>query len=142
MSSVDADNRALAEAYVDAWNRHDPEAIAALHTEDAVFENHTSGGHAIGPRAIAEIAAAVFRTFPDIRFVARRRYVSAALIVDEWTATGTQAQPMTRDGRTIAPSGRAVQWNGVDIMPVRDGKIARKDVYVDSNGLWRALESR
>lgn len=137
-----ADIRALAEAYGDAWNRHDPEAIAALHTEDAVFENHTSGGRAVGPRAIAEIAASVFRTFPDIRFASRRSYISADLIVDEWTATGTLATPMTRDGKTVAPSGRAVQWNGVDVMPVREGKIARKDVYVDSNGFWRALESR
>ena len=41
--------------YGDAWNRHDIDAILALHAEDSVFENHTSGGKGVGKDAIRQI---------------------------------------------------------------------------------------
>src|SRR5262245_31910575 len=50
-------------AYGQAWNSHDIEAILAMHTEDSVFENHTSGGQGIGKDAIREILRGVFATF-------------------------------------------------------------------------------
>ena len=54
-------------AYGDAWNGHDVERIIAMHTEDSVFENHTSGGKGIGKDAVREILKGVFAAFPDIR---------------------------------------------------------------------------
>ena len=125
-------------AYGEAWNRHDIEAILAMHTEDSVFENHTSGGKGVGKAAIREILKGVFATFPDIRFDARRTYVSDGLVTQEWTATGTLAVPMTRGAKTVQP-GKKASWNGVDVIPFRGTLVARKDVYVDSMGFLRAL---
>ena len=126
-------------AYGEAWNRHDVEAILALHTEDSVFENHTSGGKAVGKAAIREILKGVFKTFPDIRFDARRSYVCDGVVTQEWTASGTLAVPYTSGGATVQPTGRKVSWNGVDVIPFTGKLVARKDVYVDSAGFLRAL---
>jgi len=125
--------------YGEAWNSHDVEAILAMHTEDSVFENHTSGGRGIGKQAIREILKGVFATFPDLRFDARRTYVRDGLVTQEWTATGTLAVPYTRGATTVQPSGRKVSWNGVDVIPFAGDLVARKDVYVDSMGFLRAL---
>lgn len=129
-------------AYGDAWNRHDVEAILAMHTEDSVFENHTSGGKGVGKRAIREILEAVFAAFPDLRFDARRTYVRDGLVTQEWTATGTLAVPHTQGGVTVQPTGRKISWNGVDVIPFAGELVARKDVYVDSMGFLRALGFR
>jgi steroid delta-isomerase-like uncharacterized protein len=126
-------------AYGEAWNRHDIEAILAMHTEDSVFENHTSGGQAVGRAAIREILKAVFSAFPDIRFDARRTYVRDGLVTQEWTASATLAIPYTSGGITVQPTGKRVSWNGVDVIPFTGNLIARKDVYVDSMGFLRAL---
>ena len=126
-------------AYGEAWNRHDIEAILALHTEDSVFENHTSGGKAAGKAAIREILTAVFATFPDIRFDARRVYVRDGVVTQEWTASGTLAVPYTSGGVTVQPTGKKISWNGVDVIPFSGNLAARKDVYVDSMGFLRAL---
>ncbi|HEU4692036.1 MAG TPA: nuclear transport factor 2 family protein [Vicinamibacterales bacterium] len=126
-------------AYGEAWNSHDIEAILAMHTEDSVFENHTSGGKGVGKQAIREILKGVFATFPDIRFEARRAYVRDGLVTQEWTATGTLAIPYTSGGTTVQPTGRKVSWNGVDVIPFVGSRVARKDVYVDSIGFLRAL---
>lgn len=126
-------------AYGEAWNSHDVEAILAMHTDDSVFENHTSGGKGVGKDAIREILKGVFAAFPDIRFIARRTYVRDGLVTQEWTATGTLTIPYTKGTATVQPTGRKVSWNGVDVIPFTGNLIARKDVYVDSMSFLRAL---
>jgi steroid delta-isomerase-like uncharacterized protein len=126
-------------AYGEAWNSHDVEAILALHTEDSVFENHTSGGKAAGKAAIRKILEGVFAAFPDIRFETRRVYVRDGVVTQEWTASGTLAIPYTRGTATVQPTGKKISWNGVDVIPFAGNLVARKDVYVDSIGFLRAL---
>jgi steroid delta-isomerase-like uncharacterized protein len=111
----------------------------ALHAEDSVFENHTSGGKGVGKDAIRQILKGVFAAFPDLRFEARRTYVRDGLITQEWTATGTLATPFTRGDTTVNPTGKSISWHGVDVIPFVNGLVARKDVYVDSIGFLRAL---
>jgi steroid delta-isomerase-like uncharacterized protein len=111
--------RELIERYNQAWNDHDVDAICALHAPGFVFENHTAGERAEGEAARDHIAA-IFRNSPDISFRGRRLYVREGLVVNEWTATATR-------------DGRQVEWDGVDVFPFRDGKIARKDVYSSSH---------
>jgi steroid delta-isomerase-like uncharacterized protein len=126
-------------AYGEAWNRHDVESILAMHTEDSVFENHTSGGKGVGKAAIREILESVFAAFPDIRFEARRTYVRDGVVTQEWTATGTLAVPYTRGSATVQPTGRKVSWKGVDVIPFAGNLVVRKDVYVDSMEFLKAL---
>ena len=126
-------------AYADAWNSRNAEAILAMHTEDSVFENHTSGGTGVGKDAIREILNGIFATFPDIHFDARRTYVRDALVTQEWTASATLAVPYTKGSATVQPTGERISWNGVDVIPFAGNLVARKDVYVDSVGFLRAL---
>jgi steroid delta-isomerase-like uncharacterized protein len=125
--------------YTDAWNRHDVDSILALHTDDSVFENHTSGGLAVGKEEIKKLLEGVFATFPDLRFATRRAYFREDVAVLEWTASATHVKPITRASQTYPPSGKALSWNGMDVLPMRDGLVARKDVYVDSISFLRQL---
>ena len=113
-----------------------------MHTEDSVFENHTSGGKGVGKDAIRDILKGVFAAFPDIRFDARRTYLRDGLVTQEWTATGTLAIPYTKGSTTVQPTGKKISWNGVDVIPLTGTLVARKDVYVDSVGFLRALGFR
>jgi uncharacterized protein YceH (UPF0502 family) len=108
------------DAYNEAWNRHDLDAICALHAPGMVFENHNAGERAEGDAVRAHIAS-IFANWPDLRFTGRRLYLGADFAVSEWTAYATH------------PSGREVTWEGVDIFPFRDGKILRKDVYSNAS---------
>jgi ketosteroid isomerase-like protein len=46
---------------------------------------------------------------------------------------------MNRSGMTVEPTGRTVEYRGMDIIPIRDGLVARKDVYSDGVTLLRQL---
>jgi steroid delta-isomerase-like uncharacterized protein len=126
-------------AYGDAWNRHDVEAIVAMHHAESVFENHTSGGKAVGHAAIREMIKGVLAAFPDLRFDVRRIYVRDGVVTQEWTASGTLAVPYSKGPVTVHPTGQKISWNGVDIIPFIGTQVARKDVYVDSMSFLRAL---
>jgi steroid delta-isomerase-like uncharacterized protein len=115
------DVEALIAAYDDAWNRQDLDAVCALHADDVVFENHTAGERAEGAEAVREHIRGIFERWPSLRFSSRRFYAAADFAVGEWTATATR------------PDGVEIEWDGVDVFPIRDGKIARKDVYSTSH---------
>jgi steroid delta-isomerase-like uncharacterized protein len=127
------------ERYNAAWNAHDLDAIMAMHAPDMVFENHTAGERAVGEEAREHIGA-IFHTWPDIEFQARRMYVREGLVVQEWTATATHANRMQRGELVAEPTGRKLSWNGMDIIPFEDGLVKRKDVYSDSVSILRQLE--
>jgi ketosteroid isomerase-like protein len=91
-----------------------------MHAPDMVFENHTRGVRVQG-EAVRELLRSTFAEQPDLRLRSRRRYVGDDFVVNEWTATATDAQ------------GRRIEWEGVDVFPFRDGLIARKDVYSASH---------
>jgi len=113
--------RSLIDAYNDAWNRQDLDAIDRLHADDVVFENHTAGERAEGAAAVRAHIAGIFERWPSLRFRGRRLYVADDFAVSEWTATATR------------PDGTQIEWDGVDVFPFRGGKILRKDVYSTSH---------
>ena len=127
------------DRYNAAWNDHDVETIVSLHTEDSVFENHVTGDVNVGPERIARAIEGIFSVFPDLRFETRRAYIRDDLVVQEWTARGTHEGTMTRSGIELPPTGRKVEYKGMDVIPIRGGLVARKDVYSDSVTLLRQL---
>ncbi len=131
--------RDFIDRYNAAWNDHDVPAIVAMHTDDSVFENHTTGDVNVGRGAIDGAIAGIFAVFPDLAFEARRQYVRDDLVVQEWTARGTHLGKMTRSGVEVEPTGRSVEYRGMDVIPIRDGLVARKDVYSDGLTLLRQL---
>ena len=130
-------NEAIA-TYNDAWNAHDVERIGSMHTPDMVFENHTAGERAEGEEALRHIAG-IFEAWPDIEFRTRRLYVREDLVVQEWTATATHVTPLRRGELVAEPSGRRIEWAGMDVIPFENGKVKRKDVYSDSVSILRQV---
>ena len=127
------------DRYNAAWSDHDVETIVSMHTEDSVFENHVTGDVNVGREEIGRAISGIFAVFPDLAFETRRAYVREDLVVQEWTARGTHDGPMVRAGIEVQPTGRKVEYKGMDVIPIRDGLVARKDVYSDSITLLRQL---
>lgn len=115
-----SDEERLIDEYNQAWNDHDVETIASMHAPDIVFENHTAAERAEGADAVRAHIARIFENAPDLSFRGRRLYARTGLVVSEWTASAT------RDGARI-------EWDGVDVFPIEDGLIKRKDVYSASH---------
>jgi uncharacterized protein (TIGR02246 family) len=107
---------ALIERYNAAWNAQDIDAIHALHDPGIVFHNHTADERAEGAAAVRDHIAEIFRNYPTLRFTTRSLRVGDDFAVCEWTAATDSKE-----------------WDGVDVFPLRDGLILRKDVYSASH---------
>ena len=109
------------QAFADAWNRHDVDALMSFMSADCVFE--ASGGpepygtRYVGHAAVRAGFAEVWSTFPDAYWGNARHFVEGDRGVSEWTFTGTRAD------------GSRVEVNGCDLFTFRDGKIAVKNSY-------------
>jgi ketosteroid isomerase-like protein len=111
----------LLEAFADAWNRHDVNALMLFMTPDCVFESSAGpdvcGTRYEGEQSVRAGYAQVWTTFPDAHWGDARHFVCGNHGVSEWTFTGT------RD------DGMRVEVNGCDLFTFRDGKIALKNSY-------------
>lgn len=106
----------IIERYNAAWNAQDLDAISSMHHPDIVFHNHTADERAEGAGDVREHIAAIFRNNPDLQFATRSLRTGDGFAVCEWTA-----------------SAHGVEWDGVDVFPLEDGLIRRKDVYSASH---------
>jgi steroid delta-isomerase-like uncharacterized protein len=138
MSSATEQLRETIAAYNDAWNAHELDRISSMHATDMVFENHTAGERAEGEEAMRHIAR-IFESWPDIEFETRRLYVREDLVVQEWTARATHVKPLSRGEIVAQPSGKRIEWKGMDVIPFENGKVKRKDVYSDSVSILRQV---
>jgi steroid delta-isomerase-like uncharacterized protein len=142
MPATDADAPPVLEQAIErynaAWNDHDLDAIVSMHAPDMVFANHTAGESAEGEEVRTHIGA-IFETWPDIEFATRRLYVRDGLVVQEWTARATHTRVMRRGDLVAEPTGRQVEWVGMDVIPFEDGLVKRKDVYSDSVSIMRQV---
>lgn len=122
MADVDTEVSAeVLQAFADAWNRHDIEALMSFMTEDCVFES-SAGPDACGTRyagreAVRSGFAEVWAIFPDAHWGDARHFVHGERGVSEWTFTGTRAD------------GSRVEVDGCDLFTFRDGKIVLKNSY-------------
>lgn len=111
--------RALIESYNDAWNRQDLDSIHAAHSDGVGFHNDTADERVEGADAVRAHIARIFENWPTLRFTGRSLRVADDFAISEWTARGE------RDANVL-------EWDGVEVFPVVDGRIARKDVYSTS----------
>jgi steroid delta-isomerase-like uncharacterized protein len=115
------------QAFADAWNRHDIDALMAFMTDDCVFEASAgpdaAGTRHVGRQAVRAGFAEVWKTFPDAHWGNARHFVAGDRGVSEWTFTGTRAD------------GTRVEVNGCDLFIFRGGKIALKNSYRKNRAL-------
>jgi steroid delta-isomerase-like uncharacterized protein len=111
----------MLQAFADAWNRHDSEALMSFMSDDCVFEasagSEVSGARYAGREAVQAGYMEVFATFPDAHWGNARHFVHEDRGVSEWTFTGTRSD------------GSRVEVNGCDVFTFRNGKIAIKNSY-------------
>jgi len=109
------------QAFADAWNRHDVDALMSFMTEDCVFEASAGadvcGTRYVGVDAVRAAFAEVWVTFPDAHWANARHFVVGDRGVSEWTFTGTRAD------------GTHVEVQGCDLFTFRGDKIALKNSF-------------
>jgi ketosteroid isomerase-like protein len=117
---------ATLKGFLEAFNRHDLDAIMGYFADDCVLylPRGTSprGARSEGKVEVRRGLATRFEGLPDVHYADDSHWICGDLGVSEWTVTGTAA------------SGARIEARGVDLLEFRDGKIIRKDSF------WKIVE--
>jgi divalent metal cation (Fe/Co/Zn/Cd) transporter/ketosteroid isomerase-like protein len=116
----DTETRAAVDRFNEAFNRHDVDGVMAAMTADCVFENTSppDGGRFEGAAAVRTAWEEFFTASPSARFDAEDVIVAGDRCVVQWRYTWDNGDG-TKGG-----------IRGVDVIRVRDGKVAEKFAYV------------
>jgi ketosteroid isomerase-like protein len=113
---------AIVQAYLDAVNRHDVDAIMVAMTDDCVFESTVpppDGERFEGQAAVRAATEAIFRNAPDAGFETEELFAAGDRCVVRWLYRWAP------DG-----AGQPGHVRGVDVYRLQDGLIAEKLSYV------------
>lgn len=119
---------ATLQEVLDAFNRHDLDAIMEYFAEDCVFDFPRGpefyGQRFTGKAQVREALAGRFKGIPDVHYGDDVHWISqdGNSGVSKWTLTGTTT------------SGIPIKVQGCDLWEFVDGKIIHKDSY------WKIVE--
>ncbi len=127
MSSI----RDLAEQGAQLYNAGDVEGMVDLYTEDATLVTPvgTFGGRAAIHEALSRDKAA----FPDHAVTLDVIVEQGDTLAEEWTMTATHTGPLVMpDGTELPPTGKRIEIKGMNLVQLRDGKVAVFHMYYDN----------
>jgi len=112
---------AMLQAFLDAFNAHDVDAIMSFFTEDCVFDTPRGpapgGQHLVGKQQVRAGIQARFDGIPNIHYGDDRHWTCGDRGVSEWTIRGTQV------------TGETIEVRGCDLFELTDNGISRKDAF-------------
>jgi hydroxyacylglutathione hydrolase len=131
-----AETERVVREYFEALGRAERDAQQRYYAADAQANLHGI----LGPTGRAEVAAFfadLFDAFPDWRFAVVETVAEGDGVAVRWRARGTFAGPGSFMG--FEPNGARVDLEGVDLVRIRDGRIAVLDAYMNGADLARQL---
>lgn len=130
-----SDLEELHQRYVDAWNRHDPAAVAALFGEDGRYEPLPMEQSFRG-EALERFARTVLAAFPDLTLRVLRRIPAGTVLVVEWEVGATHLGEFMG----VPATGEYALIRGCEVAEfASDGSIRSSHVYWDSATVARQL---
>jgi len=119
-------NFKVLKGFLEAFNRHDLDAIMDYFHDDCVFYmprgKDPRGDLYVGKQEVRAGLSTRFEGIPDVHYGEDTHWACGNFGVSEWTLTGTRK------------GGEHIEVRGVDLLEFRDGKITRKDSF------WKILD--
>ena len=127
-------SRAVLNDYLSAWNGHDGNAVAGFFADDAVVFDSLRGNLSNGrSKARAEVIDMYLRAVPDGQWSLRGEpVVSESGFSYEWALKGTNMGDWTS---YLRGRGQKIDFKGISIVRLKDGKIVYQANYFDTNAL-------
>ena len=124
-------DRAFFDGYLDAWNAHDPAAVARYMADDAIYEDVALGRVLHGPSEIAAFVEEATRASSDFRFEEVSLFTAGRDYANEWIMTGTN----DREVQGVPATGRSFRVRGASV-----GKLDASARIVENRDYYNLAE--
>ena len=124
-------DREFFDGYLDAWNAHDPAAVARYMAEDAVYEDVALGRVLHGPPAIAAFVEEATKASSNFRFEEVSLFIAGGHFANEWIMTGTNDRAV----QGVPATGRSFRVRGASV-----GKLDASGRIVENRDYYNLAE--
>ena len=114
-----------------AWNSRDPDRLANLFSEDAVYEDVSAGQKNQGRNEVRKWAAGAFADIDSFKLELVSSFAHNGRGVAEWVWSGTD--------KGVLKTGKSFSVRGVSIIEIRKGKVSNYKEYYDFAAVMRQL---
>ena len=128
-------NKAIARRFAEVWNRGGLAIVDELAAPDLVVSYPLLPEDIHGPQAYKQFLAQFYAAFPDIEASAEEMIAEGEKVVARWTCRGTHRG----DFPGLPATGKTVQWSGMTIYRIVDGKVVEEKGEEDALGMLRQL---
>jgi steroid delta-isomerase-like uncharacterized protein len=132
--SVEEESIAAVLRRVDAVNSMDLDSLDEHYTEDYA-EHNAFGGMLPGLEGVKQTLTQFFAGMPDQHFEVDDIFAEGTKVVVRGTVTATH----TGDFFGIPASNKRLSWSGIEIVDVRDGKVAERWLLADTMGMMKQM---
>jgi len=133
--SVEENKAIPRRVYEEVLNHKNLDLVDELFASDYVNHDPTSPQEMHGPESLKQFFSAYLAAFPDLRFTVEDQVAEEDKVVSRWTSRGTNRGELMG----AAPTGRQIQFTGITISRISDGKIAEDWTSYDALGMMRQL---
>jgi steroid delta-isomerase-like uncharacterized protein len=120
--------KAVLQAYVSAWNRHDFAAFDALLAPNGVHEDIAAGFRGAGAAQVKDFMREMLKAEPDLNWQLTTIIESGPIVAAEWTWTATY----TGDSPGGPVVAKRISGRGATVAVIENGQIKRFTDYYDT----------
>ena len=123
--------------FEEVWNQQREDVIDALMHEDCIAHGLTdeTGRELRGPAGFKSLFRAFTQAYPDIHVTVNETVSEGDRVVARCTVTGTH----TGDGIGVAPTQRPIEFTGLVLIRVKDGKFIEGWNQFDFMNMYQQL---
>jgi len=125
---------AIAQAYIDAWNRHDSTALDTLLAPNAIYEDVAQNLRGNGTAEVVALMRKTIAAQPDFKWKVTNSVEEGRYVALEWTWTSTYSGTDPA-GKPVA--NRRITGRGASVAELENRKVKRFTDYFDRASFFR-----
>ena len=134
-TEAEEEMKALSNRALEIWNEGNYALLDELYSPEIVRHEVNIIEDLVGPKEYKDNVTLVRTAYPDFNVTADELFVKDDRVVLRWTVTGTNTGPRGDQPAT----GKRIQFSGVVINRVVDGKIVEEWVYFNMAAILKQL---
>ena len=130
---------ALAKNLYALFNQRKLDEAAKTIADDCTWTNVATGETFKGPSGFKAFAQGWITTFSDARVEIQNQIATEDAVVTEFFGRGTHDGPLKSPTGSVAPTRKKLDMRFIEVLTIRNGKIAEARAYFDTGTLMRQL---
>jgi steroid delta-isomerase-like uncharacterized protein len=131
---------AIVKKLYDLWNDRDLDGALELATDDVEVRLVALGQTLTGREGFRRFMERFAIASSDMKKDVTNQIASDDRVVSEFTLKGTHDGSLRTQTGEIPPTGRSIELEVVEVVGIRDGKVASITNYSDTSTLMRQLD--